>query len=107
MLVGRENMGDVRNRLHLVAHQGIRADFLVGCGEAQAAEHYGAHLQRRLAEVGDLHVHFESAHPAGLVLAHDELQVITVGSKHEAGVVLHVLAANLLGAVDGQFYPIP
>src|SRR5439155_25212826 len=79
----------------------------VGYWSAQAAENYRTHLQGYLAQVGDLHVHFESAHAAGLVLAHDEFQMIAAGSEHEAGVVLHVLAADLLGALHGQLHRIP
>src|SRR2546429_9874016 len=81
MLVRCENMGNVRNRLHLIANQGIWPSFLAGYRGAEAAENDGTHLQRRFAQVRDLGLHFKGAHPPGLVLAHDEFQVIAARSE--------------------------
>ena len=99
VLVGRENVRNVRHQLHLVPHERIRSAFLAGEGSAKAAEHDRAHLERRLAEVGDLHVRLERAHPTGLILADDKLQVVAAWSEYEARVVLYVLAADFLGAI--------
>ena len=97
-------MRDVGNGLHLIANERIGRAFLVGGGSAEAAENDGTHFEGSFAQVGDLHVHFERAHAPGLVFADDEFQVIAAGSEDEAGVVLHVFAADLARAVDGELH---
>src|SRR5260370_19537726 len=104
MLVGRETMRKVRNQLQRVPHERIRSVFLVRDGGAQAAQYHRAHFQRRLAEVRDLHVRLGGTHPAWLILADDKLQVVAARSEYEARVVLHVLAADLLRGIHGQFH---
>ncbi len=103
MLVLRENVRHVGNQLGLIADQWIVAFVFSGCGNAQAAEHNGTAAQRHFAQIRNLHVAFERAHAPGAVFAHHKFQMIASRSQQEAGVVLHVLAANLLAAVHGKF----
>ncbi len=97
-------MRNVRNQFHLVPDERIRSILLVGDWGAQAAQHHRAHFQGRLPKVGDLHVRLERTYPARLILSDDKFQMVASRSKHKASVVLHVLAANLLGALHRKFY---
>ena len=103
MLVLAEDVGDVRHPLLAVAHQ--RVDGLLdGVGRALAGHDDRAELQRGLLHVRDLDVGLEAAHVAGLVLPHDELDVVLAWREREAGGVLHVLLLHLLVGIDGEVH---
>src|SRR5208283_4217243 len=95
---------DIGNELHLIAHQRIDAGLFRGGRDAQAAQYHGAHFHGRLAQVRDAHIGLKGTHAPGLIFADHELQVVAAGSQEEAGVVLHVFAADLARAFDGEFY---
>src|SRR3982074_1771064 len=69
-----------------------------------AAEHDGAHTQRRLAQVRNLHVGFEGTHSTALIFAHDKFQVVVSWRENEASVVLHVFVAHLLRAIHRKLH---
>ena len=102
MLVLADDMGDVGHPLLAVAHQRVDGVLFGGVGRALAAHDDGAELERHLLHVGDLDVGLEAAHVAGLVLAHDELEVVLAGGEGEAGGVLDVLLLHLLVGIDGE-----
>src|SRR6266849_10062339 len=59
VLVLRENVGDVGHQLCLVLYQRVRAAGLLRAGRnALAAVQHGTYAQRRLAQIGNLHVGF-------------------------------------------------
>jgi len=97
-------MRNVRNQFHLVPDERIRPGLLARNRSAQAAQHYRAHFQRSLAKVGNLHVRLEGTNSPRLILPNDEFQMVAAGCKHESGVVLHVLPADLLRAINCQLY---
>ena len=104
MLIRREDVRDIGNELHLVAHQRIDARLFGGGRDAQAAQHHGAHFHGRLAQVRDAHIGLKRAHASGLIFTDHEFQVVAAGSQEEAGVVLNVFAADLARAFDGEFH---
>src|SRR5260370_4269206 len=105
VLVLRENVGDVGHQLGLILDQGVRAANLFRAGRnALAAEHDGTHAQRRLAQIGNLHIGFEGPHAPALIFAHDKFQVIAPRREEKTGVVLHVLAADLLRAIQRELH---
>ena len=103
MLVLAEDVGDVGHPLLTVAHQ--RVDVLFGGVRLLLAAHDdGAELERGLLHVGNLNVGLEAAHVAGLVLSHDELEVVLAGGEGEAGGVLDVLLLHLLVGINVQLH---
>src|SRR5258708_25278256 len=50
----------------------------------------------------NLHIRFKRAHTSAAVFAHDKLEVIAARGQQKAGVVLDILAANLLSALHSE-----
>ncbi len=80
-----------------VADQGV-GGVLLRIGHALAGEHDGAQLQRGFRRSGTFRSVSKRAHVAGLVFAHDELEVVAARREGEAGGVLDVLLRDLLAA---------
>src|SRR5215472_15613289 len=100
MLVGSKDVGNVGDQFNTVMHEWILS-FLVRW-LALACQDDGTQLKRSLLDVGDDEIGLKRSQPAALILAHDKLEMIFTGRKHEAGAVLHVLAANLLRGVERE-----
>ena len=98
-------MRDVRNDLGTVVHQRVQVlTLLYFYRLGLAGQHYRTHFEGLRFQVRHLNIGFERSHAAGLIFAHDKLQMILAAQQAHPGVILHILFLYIGRCAHREFH---